>query len=60
MNEFIQNISPFQMVGALLVLAVIAHIALSFVLKQITKHSSSTKTQIDDHLISAISAPLNY
>ncbi len=58
MNEFIQNISPFQMVVALLVLAVIVQIVLSFVLKQITKHSGSTKTQIDDHLIRAISAPL--
>ncbi|MDB4099417.1 mechanosensitive ion channel family protein [Candidatus Thioglobus sp.] len=58
MNDFIQNISPLQMSGALLVLAVIAHIALGTILKQIKKHSSSTKTQIDDHLISAISAPL--
>jgi MscS family membrane protein len=58
MNEFIQNISPFQMVAALLVLAVFVHIVLSFVLKQIIKHSGSTKTQIDDHLIRAISAPL--
>ena len=58
MNEFIQNISPFQMVAALLVLAVIVHIVLSFVLKQIIKHSGSTKTQIDDHLIRAISSPL--
>ena len=58
MNEFIQNISPFQMVVALLVLAVIVQIVLSFVLKQIIKHSGSTKTQIDDHLIRAISAPL--
>ena len=58
MNDFIQNISPLQMSGALLVLAVIAHIALGIILKQIKKHSSSTKTQIDDHLISAISAPL--
>ena len=58
MNEFIQNISPFQMVAALLVLAVIVQIVLSFVLKQIIKHSGSTKTQIDDHLIRAISAPL--
>jgi MscS family membrane protein len=46
------------MVVALLVLAVIVQIVLSFVLKQITKHSGSTKTQIDDHLIRAISAPL--
>jgi MscS family membrane protein len=58
MNDFIQNISPVQMSGVLLVLAVIAHIALGIILKQIKKHSSSTKTQIDDHLISAISAPL--
>ena len=58
MNEFIQNISPFQMVVALLVLAVIVQIVLSFVLKQITKHSGINKTQIDDHVIRAISAPL--
>ena len=58
MNDFMQNISPVQMSGALLVLAVIAHIALGIILKQITKHSSNTKTQLDDHLISAISAPL--
>ena len=58
MNDFIQNISPVQMSGALLVLAVITHIALGIILKQITKHSSNTKTQLDDHLISAISAPL--
>jgi len=58
MNDFIQNISPIQMVAVLLVLAIIAHIALGSVLKQITKHSGSTKTQIDDYLINAISAPL--
>jgi len=58
MNEFIQNISPIQMIVSLLVFAIIIHIVLSFILKQITKHSGSTKTQIDDHLISAISAPL--
>ena len=58
MNEFIQSISPFQIVAALLVFAIVAHIVLSFILKQIKKHSGSTKTQIDDHLISAISAPL--
>lgn len=58
MNEFIQNISPFQMLAALLILAIIIHIALGFILKQITKHSGSTKTQIDDHLIESISAPL--
>ena len=58
MNDFIQNISTIQMVAVLLVLAIIAHIVLGSVLKQIKKHSGTTKTQIDDYLINAISAPL--
>jgi len=58
MSEFIQNITPMQMVGALFVVAFIAHIALSFVLKQITKHTGNTQTKIDDYLIKAVSAPL--
>lgn len=58
MNDFIQNISTIQMVAVLLVLAIIAHIVLGSVLKQITKHSGSTETQIDDYLINALSAPL--
>ena len=58
MNQFIQDISPIQMLVALLVFAVLVHLTLGFVLKQITKHSGKTKTQIDDHLISSISAPL--
>ena len=58
MNDFIQNISTIQMVAVLLVLAIIAHIVLGSVLKKIKKHSGTTKTQIDDYLINAISAPL--
>ena len=58
MNVFIQSIGPFQIVLALLVFAIVAHIVLRVILKQIKKHSGSTKTQIDDHLIGAISAPL--
>jgi MscS family membrane protein len=58
MNEFIQSINPFQIVAALLLFAVIVHIVLSFILKQIIKHSGNTKTQIDDYLINAVSAPL--
>jgi len=58
MNEFLQNISPIQMTGVLLLLAVIAHVGLGVILKQITKHTRGTKTQIDDHLINALSAPL--
>ena len=58
MNDFIQNISPIQTIAVLLVITIITHIVLGSILKQITKHSGSTKTQIDDYLISAISAPL--
>mgnify|MGYP000255752556 FL=1 len=58
MNDFIQNISPIQSVAVLLVITIIAHFVLGVILKQITKHSGSTKTQIDDYLIGAISAPL--
>ncbi|MBT3457785.1 MAG: mechanosensitive ion channel family protein [Thiotrichales bacterium] len=58
MNDFIQNISPIQSVAVLLVITIIAHFVLGGILKQITKHSGSTKTQIDDYLIGAISAPL--
>ena len=46
------------MTGVLLLLAVIAHIGLGVILKQIKKHTGSTKTQIDDYLINALSAPL--
>ena len=58
MNEFLQNITPIQMAGVLSLLAVIAHVALGVILKQIKKHTGGTKTQIDDYLINAISAPL--
>ena len=36
MIDFIEQISPLQMIVALVVIAIIAHIALGFVLKQIT------------------------
>jgi len=58
MNEFIQNISPTQMTGVLFVIALIAHFGLGVALKLITKHTGSTKTQIDDYLIESLSAPL--
>jgi len=46
------------MTGVLSLLAIIAHVALGVILKQIKKHTGGTKTQIDDYLINAISAPL--
>jgi MscS family membrane protein len=58
MNDFIQNISPIQTIAVLLVITIITHVVLGSILKQIIKHSGSTKTQIDDYLIGAISAPL--
>lgn len=58
MNEFLQNITPIQMTGVLLLLAVIAHVGLGVILKQINKHTSGTKTQIDDIFSDALSAPL--
>ena len=58
MNDFIHNISPLQTIAVLLVITIITHFVLGKILKQITKHSGSTKTQIDDYLIGAISAPL--
>ncbi len=58
MNEFLQNITPIQMTGVLLLLAIIAHVALGVILKQIKKRTGSTKTQLDDNLINALSAPL--
>ena len=58
MNDFIHNISPIQTIAVLLVITIVAHFVLGKILKQISKHSKSTKTQIDDYLIGAISAPL--
>jgi len=58
MNEFLQNITPIQITGVLLLLAIIAHVALGVILKQIIKRTASTKTKLDDYLINALSAPL--
>ena len=58
MNEFLQNITPIQMTGVLLLLAVIAHVGLGVILKQIKKHTGGTKTQLDDIFSDALSAPL--
>ncbi len=58
MNEFMQNITPIQMSGVLLFVAIVVHIGLSFILNKLSKHTDSTKTQIDDYFIDALSAPL--
>jgi len=58
MNEFFQNITPIQMTGLLLLLAVITHVLIGIALKQLKKHTGGTKTQIDDYLINSLSAPL--
>ena len=58
MKDLIQIISPIQTIAVLLVITIITHFILGKILNQITKHSGKTKTQIDDYLIRAISAPL--
>lgn len=58
MNDFLQNITPYQAIGALFAVAFIAHTALGFILNNLTKHTRKTKNQLDDHLIKAVSPPL--
>ncbi len=58
MNEFLQNMTPYQTVGILFAVAFVVHILLGFFLKQIIAHTSKTKNKLDDHLINAISPPL--
>ncbi|MBW5290237.1 MAG: Small-conductance mechanosensitive channel [Candidatus Ruthia sp. Asou_11_S2] len=58
MNDFLQNITPYQSIGALFVVAFTAHLTLGFILNSIAKHTSKTKNQLDDHLIKAVSPPL--
>lgn len=58
MHEFLNNIAPYQMLGMLFVIALIAHGILHVVLQKITTHASNTKNQWDDYLINAISMPL--
>ncbi|BBB22873.1 small-conductance mechanosensitive channel [Abyssogena phaseoliformis symbiont OG214] len=58
MNDFLQNITPYQSIGALFAIAFTAHLTLSFILNSIAKHTSKTKNQLDDHLIKAVSPPL--
>jgi MscS family membrane protein len=58
MNEFLQNLTPLEMVGILFAVAFITHIILGAVLRKIISHTNKTENQWDDHLIKAVSAPL--
>ncbi len=58
MNDFLQNMTPYQATSILFAVALVAHIILSFILAQVAKHAGRTKNQLDDHLIKAISTPL--
>ena len=58
MNDFLQNMTPYQVTGILFAIALVAHVLLGFILGQITKHTEKTKNQLDDHLIRSISTPL--
>ncbi|MBC8493752.1 MAG: mechanosensitive ion channel family protein [Candidatus Thioglobus sp.] len=58
MNDFLQNMTPYQVAGILFAVALVAHIILGFILTQVAKHAGRTKNQLDDHLIKAASTPL--
>lgn len=58
MNDFLQNMTPYQATGILFAVALVAHIILGFILAQVAKHAGRTKNQLDDHLIKAASMPL--
>lgn len=58
MNEFLQNITPYQSAGILFGIAVLTYIVLGVVLNSVAKQASKTKNRLDDYLIKAISLPL--
>ncbi len=58
MNDFLQNITPYQSIGVLFIIAFTAHMTLGFILNSIAKHARKTKNQLDDYLIKAVSSPL--
>ncbi len=58
MNEFLNNITPYQVTGILFVVTLIMHVALKFILLKISNHADKTKNQWDNHLIKAISPAL--
>ncbi len=57
MNEFLHNMTAYQVAGIYLIIALVAYTILSLFLKQLAKHAGRTKSQLDDYLINAIAAP---
>lgn len=60
MNDFLQNITPYQSASILLIVALLMHIVLGIILKGVAKQANKTKNQLDDHIIKAISLPLKF
>lgn len=58
MNEFLQNITTYQMAGVLFAVALLTHIVLGFLLKQMTTHAGKTTNQLDDYMVGAVSLPI--
>ncbi|SMN10874.1 Small-conductance mechanosensitive channel [uncultured Candidatus Thioglobus sp.] len=58
MNELLQNLTPYQTVGILFVVAIIVSFSLKFILTQLAKQAKKTSSQLDDYLIKSVSAPL--
>ncbi len=58
MDEFLQNLTSYQTVGALFIVALVFHIIVGFVLNKVASHAGKTKNQLDDHIIKAVSVPI--
>tara|TARA_B100000929_G_scaffold254200_1_gene215396 strand:- start:1094 stop:2131 length:1038 start_codon:yes stop_codon:yes gene_type:complete len=58
MNDFLQNSTPIQLAGILLIATVVVHIVLNLILKQVSNQAKKTANRLDDYLIKAATKPL--
>lgn len=58
MSEFLQNLTPIQLAGILLIATVVVHIVLNLILKQIKNQAKKTANRLDDYIIKASTKPL--
>jgi MscS family membrane protein len=58
MNDFLQNITPIQLTGVLLGVALLLHVILGFVLKSVSIQTSKTANKLDDLIVCAAAAPV--
>jgi MscS family membrane protein len=58
MQDFLQNIQPYQIAMILFIIAIITYILLIFILKKILIYSDKTKNNLDNQVINALIRPL--